>query len=326
MKAPRSAALFPWRPGPILLDSRLMSLLIVGTLAFDDIETPSGRVEGEIGGSAGYAALAASFCTKTAIVAVVGEDFPKSTLDDLAGRGIDLAGVEHAPGKSFRWSGRYHENLNNRDTLDTQLNVLSSFSPKVPAHLRSAETVFLGNIDPVLQAQVLDQLDGPRLVACDSMNLWLDIARPALLRVLERVHLLVVNDEEARLLSGHHNIVRAAHAILKMGPQRVLIKRGEYGVIAFEHGSTFAMPAYPLEEVFDPTGAGDTFAGGCIGSLARDGGRVDSASLRRGIAHGSVLASLVVEKFGMRRLWELSGADIEARRQAFLRLTDFHTI
>ena len=303
-----------------------MSLLIVGTLAFDDIETPSGRVVGEIGGSAGYAALAASFCTEAAVVAVVGEDFPRATLDDFGKRGIDLVGVEQAAGKSFRWSGRYHENLNLRDTLDTQLNVLSTFSPKVPEHLRGAETVFLGNIDPVLQTSVLDQLKGPRLVACDSMNLWLEIARPALMRVLERVDMLVVNDEEARILSGEHNIVRAAHGILKMGPKRVLIKRGEYGVLAFEHGSTFAMPAYPLEKVFDPTGAGDTFAGGCIGSLARDGGRVDSASLRRAIALGSVLASLVVETFGMRRLWELAPADIEARRQAFLRLTDFHTI
>lgn len=303
-----------------------MSLLIVGTLAFDDIETPAGSVQGEIGGSAAYAALAASFTTPTAIVAVVGEDFPAETLDGLARRGVDLAGVEHAAGRSFRWSGRYHENLNVRDTLDTQLNVLSSFAPRVPEHLRDAEVVFLGNIDPVLQAQVLDQLRGPRLVACDSMNLWLEIARPALLRVLERVDMLVVNDEEARQLAEQHNIVRAARAIRKMGPRTVLIKRGEYGVLAFDGDSTFAMPAYPLEEVFDPTGAGDTFAGGCIGALARDGSASDPAALRRAIAHGSVLASMVVEQFGMRRLWELSAADIEARRQAFLRLTDFHTI
>jgi len=213
-----------------------------------------------------------------------------------------------------------------RDTLDTQLNVLTQFQPDLPAAYRDSEVVFLANIDPALQLSVLDQLKGPRLVACDTMNFWLANARPALLRVLERVDLLVVNDEEARELAGVHNIVKAANAILKLGPKRVLVKRGEYGVLAFEPGAMFAMPAYPLEEVFDPTGAGDTFAGGLLGSLARAGANGSGAALRRAIAHGSVLASLVVERFGLRRLWDLSPADIEARRQAFLRLTDFHTL
>jgi sugar/nucleoside kinase (ribokinase family) len=302
-----------------------MSLLIVGTLAFDDIETPSGRAENEIGGSAAYAAVAASFTTPTRVVAIVGRDFPQATLSALAERGVDLAGVVQGDGPSFRWAGRYHENLNLRDTLDTQLNVLTQFKPELPPAYRDSEVVFLANVDPEHQLSVLDQLKKPRLVACDTMNFWLANTRPALLRVLERVDLLVVNDEEARELAGQHNVVKAANAILRLGPKRVLIKRGEYGVLAFEEGSMFAMPAYPLEEVFDPTGAGDTFAGGLLGALTQ-AGPGNTAALRRAIVHGSVLASLVVERFGLRRLWELSQADIEARRQAFLRLTDFHTL
>ncbi len=303
-----------------------MSLLIVGTLAFDDIETPAGRAAGEIGGSAAYAALAASFTTPSEVVAIVGEDFPQSTLDALEQRRVATGGVTRARGASFRWSGRYHENLNLRDTLDTQLNVLTEFRPELSPAQRDSEVVFLGNIDPELQISVLDQLRRPRLVACDTMNFWISSARPALLRLLPRVDLLIINDEEARELAGVHNIVKAARSILKLGPRRLLVKRGEYGVLAFEPDSMFAMPAYPLEEVFDPTGAGDTFAGGCIGFLARDGGAVSHAALRRAIAHGSVMASLVVERFGLRRLWDLSAPDIEARRQAFLRLTDFHTL
>jgi sugar/nucleoside kinase (ribokinase family) len=302
-----------------------MSLLIVGTLAFDDIETPAGRAADEIGGSAAYAALAASFTTSARLSAIVGADFPSDTLAALERRGADLSGVVHGDGPSFRWAGRYHENLNVRDTLDTQLNVLTQFQAHLPESYRDSEVVFLANIDPELQLSVLDQLRRPRLIACDTMNFWLANARPALLRVLARVDLLVVNDEEARELAGVHNIVKAASAILRLGPKRVLIKRGEYGVLAFEPGGVFAMPAYPLEEVFDPTGAGDTFAGGLLGSLARDGARLSAAELRRAIVHGSVLASLVVERFGLRRLWDLSPADIESRRQAFLRLTDFHT-
>jgi sugar/nucleoside kinase (ribokinase family) len=301
-----------------------MSLLIVGTLAFDDIETPAGRAANEIGGSAAYAAVAASFTTPTRVVAIIGDDFPADTLAEMEKRGVDLAGVSRASGPSFRWAGRYHENLNVRDTLDTQLNVLTQFRPDLPEAYRDSEFVFLANIDPELQLSVLDQLRRPRLVACDTMNFWLANARPALLRVLKRVDLLIVNDEEARELACVHNIVKAAHAILRLGPRRVLIKRGEYGVLAFDGESTFAMPAYPLEEVFDPTGAGDTFAGGCLGHLVQGGGIASPLVLRRAIAHGSTLASLVVERFGLRRLWQLSADDIEARRQAFLRLTDFH--
>jgi sugar/nucleoside kinase (ribokinase family) len=300
-----------------------MSLLIVGTIAMDNIETPAGKVVDEIGGSAAYAALAASFSVPSAVVAIVGNDFPRETLDRLEQRGVDLAGVKVGDGPSFRWSGRYHENLNNRDTLDTQLNVLTQFKPDLPESFRDVEHVFLGNIDPELQMSVLKQLRRRKLVACDTMNFWLDSARPALLKLLAEIDLLIVNDEEARQLSGEHNLVRAAHAIRKMGPRMQLIKRGEYGVLGFYEDTIFAMPAYPLEEVFDPTGAGDTFAGGCMGHLAKQG-TLTPGVLRRAIAQGSVMASLVVERFGMRRLWEVSPADIEARYQAFVRLTDFH--
>jgi sugar/nucleoside kinase (ribokinase family) len=258
------------------------------------------------------------------VVAIVGNDFPQDTLDRLGARGVDLAGVKVGDGPSFRWSGRYHENMNNRDTLDTQLNVLTQFKPELPERFRDIEHVFLGNIDPELQMSVLKQLRRRKLVACDTMNFWLDSARPALLKLLAEIDLLIVNDEEARQLSGEHNLVRAAHAIRKMGPKLLLIKRGEYGVLGFEQDSIFAMPAYPLEEVFDPTGAGDTFAGGCMGWLTKRGA-ITPGALRRAIAQGSVMASLVVERFGMRRLWELSAADIEARYMAFVSLTDFQS-
>ena len=301
-----------------------MSLLIVGTIAMDNIETPAGKVADEIGGSAAYAALAASFSVPSAVVAIVGNDFPRETLDRLEQRGVDLGGVKVGDGPSFRWSGRYHENLNNRDTLDTQLNVLTQFKPELPEAFRDIEHVFLGNIDPELQMSVLKQLRRRKLVACDTMNFWLDSARPALVRLLGEIDLLIVNDEEARQLSGEHNLVRAAHAIRKLGPKLLLIKRGEYGVLGFHEDSIFAMPAYPLEEVFDPTGAGDTFAGGCMGHLTKQR-TLTPGVLRRAIAQGSVMASLVVERFGMRRLWEVTPADIEARYQAFVRLTDFHS-
>lgn len=300
-----------------------MSLLIIGTVAMDNIETPAGRVTDEIGGSAAYAALAASFSGPSAVVAIVGNDFPRDVLDRLSARGVDLSGVTVGDGPSFRWSGRYHENLNNRDTLDTQLNVLTQFNPDLPPQFRKIEHVFLGNIDPELQMSVLKQLERRKLVACDTMNFWLDNSRPALLELLAEIDLLIINDEEARQLSGEHNLVRAARAIRRMGPTRLLVKRGEYGVLAFEEDSVFAMPAYPLEEVFDPTGAGDTFAGGCMGYIAQ-AGSLSPSVLRRAIAQGSVMASLVVERFGMQRLWELSRADIDARYQAFVRLTEFH--
>jgi sugar/nucleoside kinase (ribokinase family) len=302
-----------------------MSILVVGSVALDTVRTPSGARQDVLGGSATHFAISASFFAPVRLVAVVGEDFAEAHRAPLLARGVDLAGLKRVPGRTFRWSGEYGDDLNNPRTLDTQLNVFASFDPEIPAAWTATPVVFLANIDPELQLLALSQLRRRKLVACDTMNFWLDNSRPALMRLLKQIDLLIINDEEARQLSGEHNIVRASRAILHMGPSRLLIKRGEYGVLAFEEDSIFAIPAYPLEEVFDPTGAGDTFAGGCLGLVARAGGSVTTPLLRRAIAHGSVLASLVVERFGLERLWHVTPADVEARYRAFLRLTDFHT-
>jgi sugar/nucleoside kinase (ribokinase family) len=298
-----------------------MSLVVVGSVALDTVETPRGRVDDALGGAALYFALAASFFTPVRMVGVVGADFPRATLDELRTRGIDLAGVEEAPGKTFRWTGRYHEDVNVRDTLHLDLGVFASFRPKLPASYRDSQYVFLANIDPVLQASVLDQLPAPGIVGCDTMNHWILEARPALERLLARVGILVINDEEARLLSGERNIVKAAAKILSMGPTSVLIKRGEYGVIQFAGDSVFAVPAFPLEEVTDPTGAGDCFAGGFMGELTRSGD-TSAAGIRRAIVYGSVMGSFVVEDFGPRRLLQLERADIDRRYRQFVSLTD----
>jgi sugar/nucleoside kinase (ribokinase family) len=298
-----------------------MSLLVVGSVALDTVETPRGRAEDVLGGAALYFALSASFFGPVRMVGVVGPDFPRATLDELARRGIDLAGVEEQPGRTFRWTGRYHEDVNVRDTLHLDLGVFASFRPRLPDAYRDSRYVFLANIDPVLQASVLEQLDAPGVVGCDTMNHWIAESRPALEQLLRKVGILVINDEEARLLSGERNVVRAAARILDMGPTAVLIKRGEYGVIQFAGGSVFAVPAFPLEEVTDPTGAGDCFAGGFMGELARSGDR-SPAGLRRAIVFGSVMGSFVVEDFGPRRLLQLSREDIDARYRQFVSLTD----
>jgi len=298
-----------------------MSLVVVGSVALDTVETPQGRADDAIGGAALYFSLAASFFGPVRMVGVVGQDFPRDMLAELERRGVDLAGIEHAPGKTFRWSGRYHEDVNVRDTLHLDLGVFADFAPKLPASYRDSTYVFLANIDPVLQASVLDQLRAPELVGCDTMNHWIDASRPALDRLLARVGLLTINDEEARMLSGERNVVRAAAKILAMGPQAVLIKRGEYGVIQFAGDSVFAVPAFPLEEVTDPTGAGDCFAGGFMGELARSGDR-SARGLRRAIVYGSVMGSFVVEDFGPRRLLQLTRDDIERRYRQFVSLTD----
>ncbi len=301
-----------------------MSILVVGTVAFDSIETPSGSAEHVLGGSASYFAMAASFFAPVRIVGVVGKDFPQEHLDLFRRRGIDLQGLKRESGDTFHWRGKYHEDLNVRDTLELHLNVLSGFVPKLPDSYRDAEYVFLGNIDPEMQLEVLRQIRCLRLVACDTMDHWINNSLEALRRVLGKIEMLVLNDSEARLLSGESNIVRAARAILKMGPKTVLIKRGEYGVLQFSDASIFAVPAYPLEEVFDPTGAGDSFAGGLFGQLARSG---DSAErgLRRAIVYGSVVASFTVEDFGVERLKKLSIDEIEERYRRFVALTDFHS-
>jgi len=301
-----------------------MSILVVGTVAFDSIETPRGSAERVLGGSASYFAVAASFFSPVKIVGVVGEDFPEDYLEIFSQRGVDLQGLKRAPGETFHWRGRYHEDLNVRDTVELRLNVLTGFSPTLPESYRDAEYVFLGNIDPGMQIEVLSQLRRMRLVACDTMDHWIQGSGEALRKLLRRIEMLIINDSEARLLSGEHNIVRAARSILKMGPKVVLIKRGEYGVLQFSDSSIFSTPAYPLEEVFDPTGAGDSFAGGFLGHLARSGDH-GQGGLRRAIVYGSVVASFTVEDFGLQRLTRLSVEEIEERYQRFIELTDFHT-
>jgi sugar/nucleoside kinase (ribokinase family) len=301
-----------------------MSVLVVGTVAFDSIETPFGSAERILGGSASYFALGASFFTSVRIVGVIGEDFPQDYLDLFHQRKIDIEGVERAKGDTFHWRGRYHEDINLRDTLELHLNVLAGFQPKLPERYRDAEYVFLGNIDPVMQMEVLSQLRRMKLVACDTMDHWIRESNEELKKVLKRIETLVINDSEARLLSGYDNIVKAARAILKMGPKMVLVKRGEYGVLQFSDSAVFATPAYPLEQVFDPTGAGDSFAGGFMGHLARSGDE-SQGGLRRAIVYGSVVASFTVEDFGVKRLTEVSLKEIEERYQRFVELTDFHS-
>lgn len=298
-----------------------MSIVVVGSMFFDDIETPLGSAKRVLGGSATHFSLAASFFAPVRIVAAVGDDFDDGELAMHRERGVDLAGVERRKGKTGSWSGRYHEDMNHRDTLALDLGVFAEFSPKLPEAYRKPEYLFLGNIDPVLQADVLDQLETPALVACDTMNHWIENSRAALERLLGRVRILLINDEEARMLSGERNLVRAARKILGMGPKSLLIKRGEYGVIHFSGDSVFAVPAFPLEDVFDPTGAGDAFAGGFLGSLARAGNASDG-SVRRAIVYGSVVASFIVEDFGFKRLARLTGEEIEQRYRQFVALTD----
>lgn len=293
-------------------------------MAFDSIETPFGSAERVLGGSASYFAVAASFFSPVKIVGIIGQDFPQEYLTIFSGRGVDLEGLRREKGETFHWRGRYHEDLNVRDTVELHLNVLSGFVPHLPESYRDAEYVFLGNIDPDMQMEVLRQLRRMRLVACDTMDHWILNSGAALRQVLRKIETLIINDSEARLLSGEHNIVRAARAILKMGPKVVLIKRGEYGVLQFSDSSIFGTPAYPLEEVFDPTGAGDSFAGGFMGYLARSGDHSERG-LRRSIVYGSVVASFTVEDFGLKRLTRLSLGEVEERYQRFLALTDFHT-
>jgi sugar/nucleoside kinase (ribokinase family) len=301
-----------------------MSVLVVGTVAFDSIETPSGSAERILGGSASYFALGASFFAPVRVVGVIGQDFPQDYLDLFTERNIDIAGIKREAGDTFHWRGRYHEDINQRDTIELHLNVLAGYEPQLPENYRDAEYVFLGNIDPLMQIEVLNQIRRLKLVVCDTMDHWIRESEENLKKVLKRIEMLVINDSEARLLSGYDNIVKAARAILRMGPKMVLIKRGEYGVLQFSDSSVFATPAYPLEEVFDPTGAGDSFAGGLMGHLARTGD-MSEGGLRRAIVYGSVVASFTVEDFGVKRLTDVSLPQIEERYQRFVQLTDFHS-
>jgi sugar/nucleoside kinase (ribokinase family) len=299
-----------------------MAILVVGSVAYDTVETPSGRAERVLGGSASFFAVAASFFGPVNLVGVVGQDFGEEQLAAFRGRPIDLEGLERMEGRTFHWQGRYSRDLNSRDTVSTDLNVFELFQPKIPARYRGSEIVFLGNIDPVLQRQVLEQVERPRVVACDTMNFWIH-GKPAELRkTLERVQILLVNDEEARELSGEWNLVRAASAIRAMGPRTLVVKKGEHGVLMFGEEGVFTAPALPLEAVVDPTGAGDTFAGGFVGYLAAAGGEGDAA-LRRAVVMGSTLASFCVEAFSLDRLLTLTRPEIDARYRAFEKLTRF---
>lgn len=299
-----------------------MSLLVVGSVALDTLETPFGVATEVLGGSAVFFSAAASLFCPVSLVGVVGDEYPTERLGFLAGRGVDLSGLEQVPGESFRWSGKYSFDMNSRETLETRLGVFAEFSPRIPASCRDAEWIFLGNIDPVLQLDVLEQIARPRFVACDTMNFWIEGKRDDLLRLLPRVDLLLVNDSEARELSGDFNLARAAKWIRARGPRYLIIKKGEHGAILFTPDGIFFAPGYPLEEVFDPTGAGDAFAGGFMGYLARRG-RCDEAELRRAVVYGSVLGSFACERFSVERLEALTRAEIEERARLFREMTGF---
>jgi len=299
-----------------------VSLLVVGSIALDSVETPFGVTEDALGGSAVYFGVAACLLHPLQVVGVVGADYPFERLERLARRGIDLSGVVRAEGESFRWKGRYSFDLQNRETLETHLGVFADFEPDIPEAFRDARFVFLGNIDPTLQLRVLDQIHEPTLVACDTMNFWIDGSRDVLLDLLKRVDLLMINDAEARQLSGDWNIYRAARWILERGPRYVVIKQGEYGAVLVDDTDVFYVPAYPLEEIFDPTGAGDAFAGGFMGYLARTG-EVSPDNLRRAMVFGSAMGSFAVEAFSVNRFQEIDGTDVAERVHRFGELVRF---
>lgn len=302
-----------------------MSLLVVGTVAFDAIETPFGKTDKIVGGAASYIALASSYFTKEInLVSVVGDDFPQDFMNTLKGQGVNLDGLQIKQGeKSFFWSGRYHNDMNSRDTLDTQLNVLADFDPIVPEDYKNCEFLMLGNLMPQVQQKVLSQLTKrPKLIVLDTMNFWMDIAMPELMETLKGIDVLTINDSEARQLSGEYSLVKAAQKILAMGPKVLVIKKGEHGALLFNKEEVFFAPALPLEDVFDPTGAGDSFAGGFIGYLAKTKD-ISFENMKRAIIFGSAMASFTVEKFGTERLIGLSQEDVSNRVQEFVDLVQF---
>lgn len=305
-----------------------MSLMVVGSMAFDALETPFGKVDRIIGGSATYAAWAASnFTNDIKQVSIIGGDFPQEEIDKLMHRGVDFDGVEVVKdGKSFFWSGRYHMDMNTRDTLVTELNVLEHFNPQIPESFKESEFLFLGNLVPAVQASVINQMkERPKLIVMDTMNFWMDVALDDLKKTMNMVDVIMVNDSEARQLSGEYSLVKAALKIQAMGPKYVIIKKGEHGALLFHGKHVFFAPALPLEDVFDPTGAGDTFAGGFMGHIARTKD-VSFENMKTAIIVGSALASFCVEKFGPLRLQELAPADIEARIQEFVELVNFDIV
>jgi sugar/nucleoside kinase (ribokinase family) len=305
-----------------------MSLIAVGTVAFDDIETPFGKAGKIVGGAATYISLSASYFTKDIdLVSVIGDDFPETVLEDLKSRGVDLDGLQIKKGeKSFFWAGKYHTDMNGRDTLDTQLNVLADFDPVLPEGYKNAEYVMLGNLTPQVQMRVIEQLESkPKLIALDTMNFWMDIAMDDLKEVLKKIDVLMINDEEARQLSGEYSLVTAAAKIIEMGPKVLVIKKGEHGALLFHGENIFFAPALPLEVVFDPTGAGDTFAGGFMGYIAKTGD-TSFEGMKKAIIAGSAMASFCVEKFGTQKMVELDDDMIRARVKRFEELVRFDTV
>ena len=299
-----------------------MGLLVVGSIALDSVITPFGETADTLGGAAVFFAMAGAVLHPVQVVGVVGNDFPEAHLTALAARGVDLAGVERRQGESFRWKARYSYDLNSRETLETRLGVFAEFRPRIPEKFRNARYVFLGNIDPELQLSVLDQVKQPSLVACDTMNYWIQGKRDVLLELLRHIDILMVNDSEARELSGDWNIYRAARWILSRGPKMAVIKQGEHGALLVDQDTTFKVPAYPLQEVFDPTGAGDAFAGGFMAHVARTGD-LSFSNLRRAMVYGSAMGSLAVEAFGVQRLEQVTLPEVQARVKAFRDLVHF---
>jgi len=299
-----------------------MSVLVVGSVALDSVETPFGKAEDVLGGSANFFSASASHLAEVSVVGVVGSDYPIEKLEPLKKRGVDYSGLERAEGTSFRWRGRYRHDLNSAETLETHLGVFSRFSPKIPEKLRSSPYVFLANIDPRLQLDVLNQVKKPKLVACDTMNFWIQSRRPDILELLQHVDLMTLNDAEARQLTEKPNLVQAAQWIMARGPRHVIIKKGEHGAFMFTEKSIFFAPAFPLESVFDPTGAGDAFAGGFIGYLAKTGD-LSEANMRRAVIYGSVIGSFAGEKFSIERLMTVTRAEIDQRMREMRRLVTF---
>lgn len=302
-----------------------MSVLVVGSAAFDDIETPFGRAQRVLGGSSIYFSAAASLFTPVRLVAVVGEDMPADAYDFLAARGVDLRGLQREAGKTFFWAGRYDYDLNTTETLTTELNVFADFQPRLPDEYAATPFVFLANIHPGLQRTVLDQVRAPRLTMMDSMNLWIQTERDAVEAMMRRVDFVSINETEARMFAGTSSVVAAARQILGLGPKGVLVKKGEYGVVLFTEDDYFAAPAYPLQEVYDPTGAGDSFAGGFIGSLAQ-AEAITPMALKQAVIYGSAVASFTVQAFGVDRLKSLTRREVEERCREFQRFTYFGEI
>lgn len=301
------------------------SILVVGSVAFDSVKTPFGEAEKVLGGSATYFSVSASYYAPVRVVAVVGQDFGNSEVEIFRRHKIDIDGLTRASGETFQWKGEYGYDLNEAHTLDTRLNVFEAFDPVIPEVYRSSDYVFLGNIDPDLQLRVLEQIQRPRLVACDTMNFWIQGKPEAVKRTIRHVDILVINDSETRMLADEPNLIRAANRVLAMGPKTLIVKRGEYGVLMFNGQSIFGAPAFPLEDVYDPTGAGDSFAGGFMGALAR-AGKMDERNFRRSIIFGSVMASFNVEQFSLNRLTNLSHPEIDERFRQFKAMTHFEEL